>query len=276
MSSLVFHPASKEQLRLLAAGLPQSLLISGPYGVGLLAAANQLAGKDLASLITPQDKKSGQPDSENGTITAETIRKLYEQTRSKQTKNHIVIIDNAERMSQAAANAFLKLLEEPSHRIHFILTSHSPGSLLPTIRSRVQHFALRPITNEQTSTFLDELNVTDPTKRRQLEFIATGLPAELNRLIKDETYFTERASFMSDARTLLTGTAYEKLLVIQKYQSSRPDALRLVASALSIARRSISAKPQTSLADQLEQLLKAHDLIVANGNVRLQLARFVL
>ncbi|HEX6416467.1 MAG TPA: hypothetical protein VFZ62_02980, partial [Candidatus Saccharimonadales bacterium] len=113
-------------------------------------------------------------------------------------------------------------------------------------------------------------------KRRQMEFIASGLPAELARLSQNEDYFAERAKFMGDARTLLTGSPYEKILIIQKYQSLRADALRLLTSALAIARRSISAKPQESLAAQLEQLLKAHDLISANGNVRLQLARFVL
>ena len=275
MAVFIYHPETKRTLDSLARQLPQSLLLSGPHGVGLQTAATALAGKNIASLIIPHDK-TGHSDPENGTITAETIRKLYEQTRSKQTKSHVVIIDNADRMSQAASNAFLKLLEEPASNIHFILTSHTPEKLLPTIRSRVQHIVLRMISSQQTNDFLDELNITDPTKRRQMEFIASGLPAELARLSQNEDYFAERAKFMGDARTLLTGSPYEKILIIQKYQSSRADALRLLASALAIARRSISAKPQESLAAQLEQLLKAHDLISANGNVRLQLARFVL
>lgn len=275
MNRLVHNSANEAQLAFLGANLPQSLLLSGPSGIGLQTTAKQLANDNLASLIIPQDK-AGQPDLENGTITAEVIRKLYEQTRSKRTVSYVVIIDNAERMSQAASNAFLKLLEEPSPNNHFILTSHAPERLLPTIRSRAQHLALRQVTNKQTADILDKLNVTDPTKRRQLEFIASGLPAELHRLSADETYFAERAAFVGDARTLLAGSSYEKLLIIQKYQGSRGDALELIKSALAIARRSMSAKPQPSLAVQLEQLLKAHDLIAANGNVRLQLARFVL
>jgi len=274
MSVAFYHPESEAILKSLSTKLPQSLLLSGPNGIGLRTAANTLAGKNLASVITPQDK-TGKSDPD-GTITAETIRKLYEQTRSKQVSRHVVIIDNADRMSQAASNAFLKLLEEPSRYIHFILTSHHPEKLLPTIRSRVQHMTLRMILPEQTNALLDDLKITDTTKRRQLEYIAAGLPAELHRLVADNEYFTQRATFVGDARTLLTGSPYDKLLVIQKYQSSRADALRLIDSTLAIARRSISAKPQESLAIQLEQLIKAYDLIAANGNVRLQLARFVL
>jgi DNA polymerase-3 subunit delta' len=54
----------------------------------------------------------------------------------------IVIIDGAEEMNRNAANALLKILEEPPRRGLLLLVSHSPGRLLPTIRSRCRHFPL--------------------------------------------------------------------------------------------------------------------------------------
>ena len=48
------------------------------------------------------------------------------------------IVDPADDMNVSAANALLKNLEEPPSRTVFILISHSPGGLLPTIRSRCQ------------------------------------------------------------------------------------------------------------------------------------------
>lgn len=270
-----FHPDSHEMLQKLMNRLPQSLLLTGERGVGLLTAAKHLAGKNLRAVIVPQDKNE-KDDPENGTITAASIRKLYERTKSKQTSAHIVIIDNAERMSTTAANAFLKLLEEPGMNIHFILTSHTPDRLLLTIRSRVQHVMLSPLTTQQTRDLLDSLNITDATRRRQLEFIASGLPAELHRLTADDDYFQARATLMGDARTLLTAPPYDKLAVIQRYQSSRGDALRLIESALTIAKRSLATKPQPALIDQLDKLLTTYQLIESNGNVRLQLARNVL
>ncbi len=49
-----------------------------------------------------------------------------------------VIVREAERLRQEAANAFLKTLEEPPAATHFVLLTHRPSMLLPTIRSRCQ------------------------------------------------------------------------------------------------------------------------------------------
>src|SRR5690606_29983953 len=70
-------------------------------------------------------------------ITIEQIRSLYALT---QTGNSMaIILEHADAMSDAAQNAFLKLLEEPPEQVIFILTAHSPYELLATIRSRTQH-----------------------------------------------------------------------------------------------------------------------------------------
>ena len=53
-------------------------------------------------------------------------------------KLRIVVIDSIEELNENAANAFLKLLEEPPPRTYFFLISHSPHTVLPTIRSRCQ------------------------------------------------------------------------------------------------------------------------------------------
>ena len=45
-------------------------------------------------------------------------------------------------MNRNAANALLKILEEPPRRGLLLLVSHSPGRLLPTVRSRCRHFPL--------------------------------------------------------------------------------------------------------------------------------------
>lgn len=74
-------------------------------------------------------------------------------------RRKVIIIGDAERMvsqvgSDQAANAFLKLLEEPPNDTSIVLTSSAPGSLLPTIRSRVAPLRVRPLTNEQVRTVL--------------------------------------------------------------------------------------------------------------------------
>lgn len=271
---LQLHPASQTQVDRLVGSLPQSLLLSGPKGVGLAALAKQIAGKNLAGFIQPQNAK-GEVDQE-GNISVEMIRDLYSSTRSKQKNARIIIIDDANRMSPSASGAFLKLLEEPTEHTHFVLTSHQPQALLPTIASRVQEVKIQSLDSAQSEEYLTILGISDKTKRIQLQFIASGLPAEMFRLVNDGEYFAKKAELMSDARSLLTAKAYDKLLLIQKYQSSRELALQLLDSALIIARRGISAKPQQALVSQLDMLLETRENIAKNFNVRLQLTRLVL
>lgn len=275
MTPVITHPTNQKRLDILGEHLPQSLLLAGDRGVGLLTIARQLAGKQLVAELFPRDAKE-HADSQNGTITVEMIRRLYDQTRAKHTSRQIVIIDDADRMSLGAQGAFLKLLEEPNFHIYFILTSHAPDKLLPTIRSRVQQITIQPASHQQTAEYITSLGVTDITKKAQLHFIAEGLPAEIARLIADEDYFNERAKIMTDARQFLQSDPYGQLLLVQQYQSDRVMALRLVDSMLLLARRSLSAKPQAGLVKQLDRLLEIQSNIQANHNVRLQLTRFML
>ena len=57
----------------------------------------------------------------------------------------VVIVDGADEMNRNAANALLKILEEPPRRALLLLVAHSPGRLLPTIRSRCRRFPLAPL-----------------------------------------------------------------------------------------------------------------------------------
>ncbi len=57
----------------------------------------------------------------------------------------IVIIDSADEMNRAAANAALKVVEEPPNNALVLLISHAPGRLLPTIRSRCRHLTLHAL-----------------------------------------------------------------------------------------------------------------------------------
>ncbi len=61
----------------------------------------------------------------------------------------VVIIDSADELNTNAANAILKILEEPPPRTVLFLTSHNPGKLLPTIRSRCRLLALPPLNPEE-------------------------------------------------------------------------------------------------------------------------------
>jgi DNA polymerase-3 subunit delta' len=65
-----------------------------------------------------------------------------------------VIVDGADEMNRNAANALLKILEEPPRRALLLLVAHSPGRLLPTIRSRCRRFPLAPLPDAMVTELL--------------------------------------------------------------------------------------------------------------------------
>lgn len=276
MTKPIIHPASELTLSLLVKDLPQALLITGPVGVGLNTIAQYIASEVGGTTFTVQPEKDEKVDIEKGVISVDSIRRLYTQTRSIQTDKLVIVVDYAERMGQPAQNAFLKLLEEPGANVHFVLATHIPSKLLPTITSRSQLFEVRPVTHEQSATFLDDLGVKSDQKRTQLLFMADGLPAELTRLTSDDTYFEQRATIVRDARDLLQSSVYKKLVIANRYKDDRAAALLLLLDASKILKRSISEKPQPSLISQIDSLLYAYQQIQANGNIRLCLARLVV
>ncbi len=63
----------------------------------------------------------------------------------------ICIVDSAEDLNNSAANALLKLIEEPPPRSLFLIVAHRPALLLPTLRSRCQMLILRPLARRRYS-----------------------------------------------------------------------------------------------------------------------------
>lgn len=104
------------------------------------------------------------PDSNhtNPTISIEAIRELHTLAHIKpfDADIRIIFIEQAQRLNTNAANALLKLLEEPPKFSRFVLTAPSVHSLLPTIRSRCQFVRLPHFDSE-----------ADVSKQQQLKYI---------------------------------------------------------------------------------------------------------
>lgn len=168
---------------------PHALLLTGPVGMGKQLFALKLAARLLCSgdSIWPCDtcrscqwiKNQTHPDllflkcaPDSKVIKIDQVRHLLEllaQT-SQQNKRQVVLIDPAEAMNTAAANALLKVLEEPTGEIVFLLISHQPGALLSTIRSRCQHIVFpTPPSNVSLAWLKEQL----PEQHHQIDLFLT-------------------------------------------------------------------------------------------------------
>ncbi|XHC11929.1 DNA polymerase III subunit delta' [Labrenzia sp. ac12] len=89
----------------------------------------------------------------------------------------ICIVDAADDMNISSANALLKILEEPPQRCLFLVLSHAPGRLLPTIRSRCRRLDLDPLSEQEVGQGLQDLSggsVASADDLRELAQTADG------------------------------------------------------------------------------------------------------
>ncbi|MBB3938288.1 DNA polymerase III subunit delta' [Aureimonas phyllosphaerae] len=91
-------------------------------------------------------------------ITVDEIRRLQGFFRSTATPGwRIAILDPADDLNRNAANALLKILEEPPARSIFLITNHAPGRILPTIRSRCRTLRIDGLDTQTLKTATQRL-----------------------------------------------------------------------------------------------------------------------
>jgi len=169
-----------------AGTLHHAWLLAGPKGVGKASFARAAATRvladaagppvDLPALETPGEHPTARlveagshPDMrwlerlENPktgalarNITVDQVRglaELFDLTPSM-SPWRAVVIDAADDLEKSAANALLKMLEEPPANCVFLLVSHAPGRLLPTIRSRCRMLNFQPLGDDVMASIL--------------------------------------------------------------------------------------------------------------------------
>ena len=99
----------------------------------------------------------------------------------------VAIIDCAEDMNINAANALLKTLEEPPKDTIFLLVSHNPQSLLPTIKSRCRELRLNRLTESDLKSALKQINLTIPENDSKLySLLGSGSVGNSIRLLEHD------------------------------------------------------------------------------------------
>ncbi|GER08183.1 DNA polymerase III subunit delta' [Iodidimonas muriae] len=114
-----------------------------------------------------------------GDILVDDVRKvqaLFGRTASEDGWR-VCIVDSADELNRNAANALLKILEEPPEKGLLLLVAHAPGRLLPTIRSRCRKVALQPLPDTGVEAVLQKaFPDMDPSDSLALARLAQGAP----------------------------------------------------------------------------------------------------
>jgi DNA polymerase III subunit delta' len=140
-----------------------SWLISGPEGIGKNTMIEALSQHLFAGCSNSKERiaKRSFPDTlfiekHDEEILIDDIRRIrtFLSLTPAESDKKIVVIDKAERMNKNAANALLKVLEEPTPNTYIFLITNTPYALLPTIKSRCRHLKMNNLNREEALMIL--------------------------------------------------------------------------------------------------------------------------
>ena len=207
-SELLGQPEAISQLRQAVsdkdAGLQHAWLLTGPPGSGRSNAATSFAAALLCEKAGCGQCKScrmvssgSHPDvsvlaTEKVIISIEEIRQLVASSHfgGSVGKYQIMIIEDADRMSERSSNVLLKALEEPPAGTIWLLCAPSEADMLPTIRSRVRRIALK---QPSTQTVADLLVARDGIERSLAMQVAAEAQGHIGMALRLATSSDARA-----------------------------------------------------------------------------------
>ncbi|WNO61156.1 AAA family ATPase [Rheinheimera sp. MMS21-TC3] len=242
--------------------LAHAMLFTGPLGIGKTTLANWL----ISSLLcTNSVKPCGQckscllhqagnhadfllVDTTNTSVGVDAVRQitLFMQSTAQQQQNKLVLLANAERLTEAAANALLKTLEEPPKNGYLLLLSPYPARLSATLLSRLQHWPLAAQFDGRAQHWLEQ-----HSNRAVPDFLlryCSGGPLQALKMLESgkaddiatslgvlEQFFSDKITLQDTVKPLLASEQVSLMLGFYLRQSYLPRLLQHNAERLPLA-----------------------------------------
>lgn len=145
----------------------------------------QLAEPRLCLIRRGYDAKKGK---HSAMISVDEVRKLnaFFHMSAADGGRRVVIVDAADELNVSAANALLKMLEEPPKHAVLLLVSHQPSRLLPTIRSRCRELRLGPMGADALASALSAAGFDAADHSDALAELSAGSVGEALRLTNQD------------------------------------------------------------------------------------------
>lgn len=259
-------------------------ILAGKKGLGkasfALAAAAELVSEpgipqphpeahpDIVRLENPpandeeeQKRADGKPYQTKRNITVDQIRRMQQRLTTRPTlgSRRAILIDSADDLEKGSVNALLKSLEEPPVGTTFLLVSHRPGGLLPTVRSRCRTLRFAPLADDGVASVLArEGGPADPETRAAAVAAAEGSPGAALAFLGQELggmhQLMQVLVRQGDDDLALRGRLADEI-------GTRPDRERQLAT-LDLARAVLAAELRHADAPRQKAIIAAHGELV--------------
>jgi DNA polymerase III subunit delta' len=224
---VVGHDEAVAMLKEAVAGerVAHAWLFTGPPGIGKLhtarvfaAALNCPAGGDGTCETCRRILRGVHPDvhlivPEGDNLLVEDVRAVREEASRThhEAPTAVFILDEADRMTEAAANALLKVLEEPPPEVVFILVARSAEALVGTVPSRARTLPFVSLSLAELTAALGDDHHLDPDQTTWAAAASHGRLARARALLTDEATRTRRSTVLDLADRLATGQPSDAL-----------------------------------------------------------------
>lgn len=217
-------------------------LFTGPAGIGKEMTARAFAqahlcqegsvlGQACDQCLSCRKLKSGNhPDwkliqPQGASLKIDQIRELLIEVNLKSYEGHgkVYILTDVEKMTVQAANAFLKLLEEPPEGVLLLLCSSQPYKLLPTILSRCQVVQFYPLKAGEVANMLVEQRELTPERGAFIAAMAAGIPARAFGYTDNNNLDQRRTRMVEIAEELLGSDELAVFSKIEELEKQKPE-----------------------------------------------------
>lgn len=282
--------------------LSHAFCLVGPEGVGKLHLAQEWI--EILNQLNPEERaqnfSNGHPDifiikpiieKKKGKIrkkdiSLEQIQKGLDKISffPYQAEYQVILIQEAERLTMAAANSLLKLIEESTDKIKIFILSNNEEKILPTIRSRCQIIRLAPENDGKIKKYLQSKY---PAKRREeidaVVALADGRAEKAERYLNDAVLKENVEKMRTEFANAMRGGKLSGFRLAEELGNNRTNCLLMLDEAISYLRelllKLINQKEPTKIIRKVYLILNRlvllrYQIATTNVNQRLQLENF--
>jgi DNA polymerase III subunit delta' len=265
--------------------LAHAYIFSGPSQVGKRTVARKLAqillcqaSKSCGNCVECKTFSAGSNAdyieiSLDDAIKVEAVRDLSYKLSLKpySAKYKIAVINDAHNLTQEAANALLKVLEEPKPNTLMILVTDNFHRLLPTVSSRAQKINFGPVDDLVFAEWLQKNNYPAPDPS------FAGKPGYVLKLVNDESAMETSQENSAALGKFVKGTLGEKLILASQIAEKETVEIReMIDHWLHHLRLILQQDPSEKIAKKISGLVRAQRLLDQNVSSKLLLSELML